>query len=237
MRLNLYIAKSGIASRRSADELVSLGKVTVNGSLANRPFVQVSDSDEIRISGELIRPKEYTYLLFNKPKGVTTTLNDRFASKTVVDFIPTKYKGVYPVGRLDKNSYGLLILTNDGDFCYKLTHPKFSVEKEYLVELKGVLKVSEKQKAKQGVRDAGELLKVKKIKVFSGGKGNTLCEVIISEGKKRHLRRLFKRLGHPVLDLKRVKVGNLGLGNLKSGKYRVLVENELKMALGNRETA
>ncbi|MCF7908769.1 MAG: rRNA pseudouridine synthase [Candidatus Omnitrophica bacterium] len=231
MRLNLYIAKSGIASRRSADQLVSSGKVTINDCRVDKPFIKVRDNDQVRVSGELIKLKEYSYLLFNKPKGVTTTLSDRFANKTVVDFIPKKYHGLYPVGRLDKNSHGLLILTNDGDFCYKLTHPKFSVEKEYLIKLRGALKFPDRQKAKQGVRDAGDLLKVKKIMMLSRDKENTLCKVIISEGKKRHLRRLFKQLGYRVLDLKRVRVGGLVIGSLKTGKYRILAEAELEKAL------
>jgi len=224
MRLNLYIAKAGIASRRRADELIKSGKVTLNNRKVDKPFIQVGSDDTVRISGKLLKPKEYTYLLFNKPKGVTTTLSDKFAAKTIADFIPKQYKGVYPVGRLDKNSSGLLILTNDGDFCYRLTHPKFLIEKEYLVKLKGALTVSDRQKAKIGVKDERELLTVKKIKVLKKSQDNTLCKVIITEGKKRHLRRLFKQLGYPVIELKRLRVDKLTLGNLRPGKCRRLGE-------------
>lgn len=224
MRLNLYIAKTGLASRRKADELIKSGKVTVNGSKVDQPFVRVNRDDQVRVSGKLLKPKEYIYLLFNKPKGVTTTLRDKFAVKTIADFIPKQYKGIYPVGRLDKNSSGLLILTNDGDFCYRLTHPKFLVDKEYLVELRGALTVSSCQKARKGVEDEGERLKVKKIKIVKKSQENTLCKVIVTEGKKRHLRRLFRQLGYPVRDLKRVRVGNLTLGNLRPGKYSRLGE-------------
>jgi len=198
------------------------GEVTVEGKKVIKPFFQVKDSDRVKVSGKLVRVKELIYLLFNKPKGVTTTLKDRFASKTIADFIPEKYQGVYPVGRLDKDSSGLLILTNDGDFCYRLTHPKFSVEKEYLVELRGSLTVSGRQRAKRGVRDEGELLRVRKIKVLKKDKETTLCKAIISEGKKRHLRRLFKQLGYPVEELKRIRVAEFSLGNLKPGEFRLL---------------
>jgi len=220
MRLNVYIAKSGLASRRKADSLISGGEVTVNGRGVNKPFYQVKENDKVRVSGKRLELKKHIYLLFNKPKGVTTTLNDRFAEKTIADFIPKQFQGIYPVGRLDKNSSGLLILTNDGDFCYQLTHPKFSVEKEYLVSLRGILTVSDRQKTKQGVRDEGELLRVKKIKVLRKDNENTLCKVIITEGKKRHLRRLFKQLGYSVGELQRVRMGSFSLGSLKPGQYK-----------------
>lgn len=222
MRLNHYIAKTGLTSRRGADKLIASGEVFVDGCKILEPFFQVKDNSQVKVSGKVLKLKQHIYLLFNKPKGVTTTLSDKFAAKTVADFIPQKYSGVYPAGRLDKNSSGLLILTNDGDFCYKLTHPKFMVEKEYCLELKGLLGSSGQQKAKQGVRGEGEILKVKKIKVLKQSKEKTICQVIISEGKKRHLRRLFKQLGYPVKELKRVRVGSYLLGDLKLGQYRLI---------------
>ena len=126
------------------------------------------------------------------------------------------------MGRLDRQSCGLLILTNDGDFCYRLTHPKFSIEKEYLVELKGQISSNDCQRARNGLNLDGEHLKVKSIKVLSNQENRTLSKVVISEGKKRHLRRLFKALGLPVIELKRVRVGRLVLGSLKTGKYRLI---------------
>ena len=222
MRLNLFIAKSGYSSRRKADCLIKEGKVRVNGQEALKPFLQVSGKDKIEVEGKTLRLREYIYLLFNKPKGVTTTLSDRFASKKVIDFFPRKFKGIYPIGRLDKQSSGLLILTNDGDFCYRLTHPKFSIEKEYLLELNGEMFPCDCQKAKNGLTSEGDHLKVNAIKVVSIQKNKTICKVIISEGKKRHLRRLFKALGFPVVVLKRIRVGRLVLGDLMVGKYRLI---------------
>lgn len=232
MRLNLFIAKSGYASRRKADCLIKEGKVRVNNEEALKPFLQVGNKDKVEVEGKTLRLKEHIYILFNKPKGVTTTLSDKFAFEKVIDFFPKKFfarsesafggKGIYPVGRLDRQSCGLLILTNDGDFCYRLTHPKFSIEKEYLVELKGQISPHDCQRAKNGLNLDGEHLKVKSIRVLSSRENRALCKVVISEGKKRHLRRLFTALGFPVGELKRVRVGGLVLGSLKTGKYRLM---------------
>ena len=222
MRLNLFIAKSGYTSRRKADCLIKEGKVRVNSKEARKPFLQISNKDKVEIEGKALRPKEHIYILFNKPKGVTTTLSDKFAPKKVIDFFPRKFEGIYPVGRLDRQSCGLLILTNDGDFCYRLTHPKFSIEKEYLVELKGKISPGDCQRAKNGLNLDGEHLKVKSIRVLSSHENRALCKVVISEGKKRHLRRLFTALGFLVRELKRVRVGRLVLGSLKTGKHRLM---------------
>jgi len=232
MRLSLFISRSGYTSRRKADCLIKEGKVKVNSQEALKPFLQISDKDKVEVEGKILRLKENIYILFNKPKGVTTTLSDKFAFKKVIDFFPRKFsarggsasggKRIYPVGRLDKQSSGLLILTNDGDFCYRLTHPKFSIEKEYLVELKGKLSSGDCQRAKKGLTLEGEHLKVKSIEVMASQENKTICKVIISEGKKRHLRRLFKALGFLVVELKRIRIGKLVLGNLMLGKYRLM---------------
>ncbi len=237
MRLNLFIAKSGYASRRGADCLIEKGKIEVNGQKVFEPFLKVTDKDEVKADGEFLNLKKHTYILFNKPKGVTTTLSDKFALKKVIDFFPKRFfarsesasggMGIYPVGRLDKQSCGLLILTNDGDFCYRLTHPKFSVEKEYLVELKGGLSLRDCQRAKKGCRIKGEYLKVKSIKVLKEKENVTLCKAVVTEGKNRHLRRLFGELGFPVREIKRIRVGRLILGNLPPGRYKLIERNKI----------
>ncbi len=222
MRLNHYIAKSGLCSRRRADCLIKEGKVEVNGQRVCLPFFPVGEDDAVRVEGRALRLKQPTYILLNKPKGVTVTRSDKFAAVKVTDLLPKGLKSLYPVGRLDKDSGGLLILTNDGDFCYRLTHPKFSVEKEYQLKLKGELRESDCQRAKRGIRDGGDFLKLSRIKILQRNK-DTICRTVISEGKKRHLRRLFKRLGYPVIDLQRIRVGKFTLGNLKPGEYRIIV--------------
>lgn len=227
MRINLFIAKSGYASRRGADCLIEEGKVEVNGRKIFEPFLKVSNKDEVKVNGELLNLKEHIYIVFNKPKGVTTTLSDKFALKKVIDFFPKEFQGIYPVGRLDKQSCGLLIFTNDGDFCYQLTHPKFLVEKEYLVELKGNLALSDCRRAKIGIKMKGERLKVKSIKVLNKNKELTLCKAVVTEGKNRHLRRLFGGLGFPVQEIIRVRIGKLTLGDLPIGKYKKIAKNKM----------
>ena len=222
MRLNVFIAKSGYASRRKADTLIKAAKVKVNGKVEKEPFFDVKGADRVEIGASLITPKEFNYIVFHKPKGVTSTVKDRHASKTVLDCLPKNLRGVYPVGRLDKNSTGLIVLTNDGDLCFKATHPKFLVEKEYLVKIRGVLTSNDIRKAYQGIKDEGELLRIKRIDVLKKEKDITLCRVIACEGKKRHIRRVFKQLDLRVFSLKRVRIGKLVLGNLAEGDFKLL---------------
>ena len=222
MKLNALISRSGFCSRRRAALLIKEGKVTVNGKSVREPWLETSESDSVSISGESLKPKEFTYLAFNKPKGVTTTLEDKFASKKISDFIPKKFGRLYPVGRLDKNSTGLIILTNDGDLCHKMTHPKFEIEKEYLITVKGRVDGNAISAIKKGVIDEGDLLKAKYASIERLDANTTTLSVVVSEGKKRHLRRLLKALGFTVIGLKRVRIGTLVLGNLKEGSFRVI---------------
>ncbi len=227
MRLNLFIAKSGYVSRRGADRLIKEGKIEVNGQKVLEPFRMVSSCDKITVNRKLLSLKKHLYILFNKPKGVTTTLSDKFADKKVIDFFPSNFRGIYPVGRLDKQSSGLLILTNDGDLCYRLTHPKFAIEKEYLVEFNKALTSRDCQKAKKGCWVEGEYLSLRSIKRLKRGRDQTFCTVVVSEGKKRHLRRLFKSLGSPIRELKRVRVGGLVLGKLAPGEYKLIAREKI----------
>lgn len=229
MRLNAFIAKSGFSSRRKAASLVKGGSVTVNGKIAVQPWVEVKKEDTVKVNGKNISLVRNVYLIFNKPKGVTTTLKDRFAEKKITDFIPKKYGRVYPVGRLDKNSEGLIILTNDGALCYSLTHPKFEVEKEYELWVAGDVAEGILKKAKKGVIDNGDILKVKSAVLGAKEKDKTKVNVVVSEGKKRHLRRLFECLGLKALSLKRVRIGSLKLGNLKEGDIRAVDKKALHM--------
>ncbi len=227
MSLNAFIAHCGLASRRKADELIKEGSVRVNEIVVKEPWFKVEDKDRVTIKGKLAEPKKLVYLAFYKPKGVTTTLKDKFASRTINDYLPLPLKGVYPVGRLDKYSKGLLILTNDGDFCYRLTHPKFRIEKEYLVELKGEISPSDLKKAVKGIYDEGEFLRADKITVISEGKGVTRLKVIIHEGKKRELRRIFRKIGFGVILLKRIRIANIFIGALKPGELRAIRKEDI----------
>ena len=227
MRLNLFIARSGYSSRRGADSLIKEGKVKVTGRVVREPFFNVGENDNVLVSGKRLCIPKHIYVIFNKPCGVTTTTKDWFADKKVTDFFPKKLGKIYPVGRLDKDSCGLLILTNDGDLCYRMTHPKFAVEKEYLVEVVGVLKTRDCKRARAGVKDKGEFLKVNKIRVINRARGISSCRVVVTEGKKRHLRRLFNALGFSVTALQRVRMGKVLLGELGEGEYKIVSEDEI----------
>jgi pseudouridine synthase len=231
VRLNQFIAQGGYVSRRKADALIKNGKVEVNGRIVKHPFLEVSNEEEVKAEGRLIKLKRNVYIVFHKPKGVTSTLKDKFAQRKITDFIPKRFSAanqrVYPVGRLDKDSSGLIILTNDGNLCYQVTHPRFCVEKEYLVKLNGKLTNKLCEIARRGVKDRGDYLKVKNIEILRRGKIDILCKVIVSEGKKRHLRRLFKILGFKVTGLKRVRIGRLTLGGLKEGEYRFVKKEKI----------
>lgn len=220
MRLNVFLAKGAGISRRKADKLIIQGKVKVNNSLMIQPFYDTKPKDKISLEDKPISLKQNYYVILNKPLGVTSTVKDWFAEKTVCECLPEKYKGVYPVGRLDQGSTGLIILTNDGDLCYRLTHPKFEIEKEYLVRVRGLVNSKDLVKAKMGVEDEGEVLKVKEAIILKKEETTTQLKVVINEGKKRHLRRLFSNLGLPVRELKRVRIGGLLLGSLKVGEFK-----------------
>lgn len=222
MRLNVFIAKSGYTSRRKADLLIKEAKVKVNGKVEKEPFFDVKNTDKVEVNGQPVALKDFVYIILHKPKGMTSTVKDKHASKTVLDCLPRKLRGVYPVGRLDKNSTGLIVLTNDGDLCFKATHPKFSIEKEYLVKVKGALTAKDIRKAYQGIKDEGDLLRVKRIDVLRKENDSTLCRVIACEGKKRHIRRIFRQLGFSVFSLKRVRIGKLTLGGLGEGRFKLL---------------
>ena len=230
MRLNAFIAKSGICARRQAAELVKEGRVKVGGKTILEPWHEVADADNVAVGGRRIRIEDKAYFILNKAKGITSTAKDRFAEKKITDIVPKKYGRLYPVGRLDRESRGLVILTNDGELCYRLTHPKFEVEKEYRVVIKGGLDLSKLSVLKDGINDEGEILKVKSYFVINSKKDKTELGVIISEGKKRHLRRLFKRIGLAIIDLVRIRIGGLKLGDLREGSFRKMSKDEIYLA-------
>lgn len=222
MNLNVFIAKSGYCSRRDATVLVKEGKVSVNGKIALEPWLAIGEKDSVKVKGRLLRAEKNVCLIFNKPKGVTSTVEDPFASKKVVDYIPKRFGRVYPVGRLDKESRGLMILTNDGELCYRMTHPKFEVDKEYIVTVKGRVADGVLGKLRCGIREGDDLLRVRSAYIEKSSAERSAVKVIIREGKKRHIRRLFECLDFEILDLVRVRIGNLRLGDLREGEFRIV---------------
>lgn len=228
------LAEAGIGSRRWLADAIKQGRVKVNGEIAEdfRQPVNV-EVDRISISGQPIdlKPKQLMYLILNKPKGIMSTTSDERGRRTVIDILPEKYRllRLYPVGRLDKDSTGLLLLTNDGELTNRLTHPRFEHEKEYLVSISGKLNTGEKRKLEQGVEIEDRLTYPAIVKEIKAPPFN--YSITIHEGRKRQVRRMFDSLGHPVLELKRVRLGSLNLGKLKEGETRELSVKEIKALL------
>ncbi|OGO44122.1 MAG: pseudouridine synthase [Chloroflexi bacterium RBG_16_60_22] len=229
------LTEAGIGSRRRMADAVRQGRVEVNGELAesfNHP-VDIS-KDRVAIDGRTVdlKPGEVICLMLNKPANVVSTVSDEKGRRTVLDVLPEKYRRhrLYPVGRLDIDTTGLLLLTNDGDLTYRLTHPRFEHEKEYLVQIKGRLRAEEIRRLEGGIRLEDGPTHPASVKAVPLPPFN--YSITIHEGRKRQVRRMFERLGHPVLALKRVRIGGLDLGDIKEGEVRRLTKKEIEVLLG-----
>jgi len=228
VHLNLYLSRSGVASRRSSAEIVKAGRVQVNGRTVREPGRTVEPDDLVLVDGLPVKPEPHVYLALNKPSGYTSTVKDRFAPKKVLELVPSSFGRLYPVGRLDRDSCGLLLLTNDGDFAQRIIHPGAGVEKEYEVTVSPTFRQPDAALLRQGLNDQGELLSVRSVARLQDTPHNSLLKVILTEGRKRAIRRLFRRLGYRVEKLKRVRIGRILLGGLAEGRYRMLKEDELQ---------
>ena len=227
MRLNKYLSKSGVASRRKSDELIKMATTTVNNKIILDPAFQVAENDEIRYDGKLLKiDKEKVVIAFNKPKNVITSVYDPFNRKIVMNYIQHR-KRLVPVGRLDKDSTGLLLLTNDGDLHHYLTHPKNEIIREYDVSIDRIIMPREIHRMKKGVNigegEIGRAMVVNQKIV----KGRSEVRLILKQGKKREIRRIFRTLKIKLYFLKRVSYGGVELHGLKEGEYRILNENEI----------
>lgn len=227
-RLQKVIAAAGIASRRKAEELIVAGKVTVNGEVVKTLGTKVNGGDIITVNGRQLAKESYEYYLLNKPREYICSVNDEFKRKVVTDLIATN-KRIYPVGRLDYDTTGLLILTNDGTLANILMHPKNGVEKTYVAKIEGNLSMEELHKLKMGIVIDGVLCKPLRVKIKKHDivKCVDIVEVVITEGRNHIVKNLFKAVNHEVIKLKREKYGFLELGNLKSGEYRPLSIKEV----------
>lgn len=240
VRLHKIIASSGVISRRAAEEMIAEGRVTVNGEVWLKKGEGVDpESAVIKIDGKRIKPADRKiYLAFHKPKGIVTTRSDDQGRKTVMDFLPDEYKGVYPVGRLDIMSEGLVIFTNDGAFAQALIAPKSGVERVYMVKARNVPDAKKIKKMISGVTVEGDRLRAKSVEVAEVVGKNCWLKVVVTEGKNRHVRRLLETLGHPVSKLKRLSIGIITIGDLKPGEViHIPVETINKqMKLINRKS-
>lgn len=228
-RLQKIIAQSGLTSRRKAEQLIVDGKVKVNGKLVTKLGTRVSPTDEVSVNNIPLEKERKVYYLLYKPREYITAVSDDRGRDTVIDLMPEVEERIYPVGRLDYQSSGILLLTNDGDFAHQLMHPKFEVSKRYIVKIEGIMSRDQQAKLLEGVRDQNDLLKVSRyqVKRVDRRKRNMIFEVTLHEGKNRHIRRLFEALGHPVEKLKRERYSFLSLGNLQPGEYRPLTRKEI----------
>ncbi|OHE56661.1 MAG: pseudouridine synthase [Thermodesulfovibrio sp. RBG_19FT_COMBO_41_18] len=226
-RLQKILSEMGITSRRKAEDLIFEGRVTVNGRIATIGTKADPVKDHIKVDGKLlIKPEPKVYIMFNKPKNVVTSLHDPEGRPTVKDFLKgVKYR-VFPVGRLDYDSEGLLLLTNDGDFAHAVLHPSKKISKTYLVKVKGILEEDKIEKLKTGVKLVERMTAPVKVKRIRETENNSWLEIIIYEGKKRQIRRMLEKIGHDVLKLKRIRVDGLELGKLEPGTFRYLTLEE-----------
>ncbi len=228
IRLQKYLAQCGACSRRKAMEWIFQGQVAINGEINREPSTAVDpETDRVELNGRSLNLKKYEYLLLNKPAGIITSASDPHASRTVFDLLPAHLRHLQAVGRLDKNTEGLLFFTNDGELAHRLMHPKFEIDKRYFVRLKGALKSDDCKKMEKGIMLEGRKTSPAEIRRVQICGLKTECEIILHEGRKRQIRKMFSQLGYHVVFLKRIQQGSLALGSLPKGKWRPLSQAEI----------
>ena len=231
-RLQKVMAHAGVASRRKSEEIITQGRVEVNGEVVTELGTKVDPAeDEVKVDGEVIGEEKAVYIAMNKPEGVVTTVSDPQGRKTVLDLIPDIKQRVYPVGRLDYDSSGLLLLTNDGELTNILTHPSYEIQKTYQVRVEGKPSDQELENLEKGVMLEDGKTAPAKINNYQKFKKSSLIEISIHEGRNRQIRRMIDKIGYHVISLKRIRLGPLYLDKLTTGDYRYLKEKEKKKLL------
>ena len=229
MRINKFIASNSQHSRRKADQLIESGKVFVNEKKVTEHGIQINpEKDKVKVENQIIIPEkiETVYFALNKPADYVTTRNDEFDRKTVMDLLP-KIPNLKPIGRLDKNTEGLLLFSNDGEFIHKLTHPKFECEKEYLVETEKAPDKKDLKKLEVGIKIDGKKTSPAKVQIIEENKSSTKVRITIHEGRNRQIRKMFASINCPVKYLLRCRIGDIKLSSLKKGKFRKLTKEEI----------
>ncbi len=228
-RLQKYIAMSGVASRRKAEEIIRAGRVTVDGQLVTDPAVKVTPGNIVEVDGKKIEPEgRKVYIMLHKPVGYITAVSDQFSRPTVMDLVKGVRERVYPVGRLDYDTSGLLLMTNDGDFANRIMHPRYEKEKTYVAEIKGFPDRRDIEAFSAGLKIEDYITKPAKIRIIKRKKSSTIVEITIHEGRNRQVRKMCEAIGHPVINLKRTAIGPLKLGDLPEGQWRFLKKKEIK---------
>ena len=223
VRLNRFLAAAGLGSRRHCDELISTGRVTINGQVCTEFSVQPQPADHVKVNGRLVRPQAPVTIMLHKPAGFVSTRSDVHAADTVFDLLPGKFKSLFHAGRLDAQTEGLLVLTNDGDLAQHLTHPRHKVDKEYEVILDRTWEPALSQQLLRGIILDGQRARIEQLRSL----GPTRLRLILRQGLNRQIRRMFQAVGYRVKYLIRLRIGELRLGDLPRGHWRVLSNREL----------
>lgn len=228
IRLQKYLAEAGIASRRKSEEIILEGRVSVNGKITDTLGIKVDDErDIVCVDGKYVKNTQKSiYIMLNKPVGSVTTVSDQFGRKTVMDYIDIKQR-IYPVGRLDYDTSGLLLLTNDGELTNRLTHPKHNINKNYIAAVKGRPTAEALERFRKGLIIDGRMTAPAEIKIIKTDNKTTTLDIKIHEGRNRQVRKMCQAIGVPVTDLKRIAIGNIKLGELAAGEYRHLTDEEV----------
>jgi len=240
IRLQKYLADAGVASRRKCEELIAMGRVEVDGKIVTTPGTKVTGKELIKVDGHVIKNNsKKVYIALHKPVGYISSVRDQFSRKTVIDLAKEIKERIYPVGRLDYDTSGLIILTNDGEFTNLLTHPKHEVHKVYRAVISGHLTGEDREKLEKGVVIDNYMTAPARINLVEKSGPNSVVEISIHEGRNRQVRKMFESLGYKVLKLKRTAIGPISLGNLQEGKWRFLSNSEVevlrKMAVKNKQ--
>jgi 23S rRNA pseudouridine2605 synthase len=229
MRLQKFLAHAGVASRRAAEDIIKAGRVSVNNTIVQDMGITVSEADVVIVDGKIVKSEEEkAYIMLNKPVGYVSSVKDQFGRPAVTDLVMETGKRLYPVGRLDYDTSGLILLTNDGDFTYRLTHPKHEIDKVYEALIEGFPEKQEIKKFESGIEIEDYITSPSRLIIKEKQGFNTLIHITIHEGKNRQVRKMCEAIGHKVLTLKRIQIGPIALDNLPLGKWRYLTDAELK---------
>lgn len=228
MRINKYLAECGIASRRASEQIILDGRVKLNGKTVTELATDVKETDTVTVDGRKIAPSEKkVYIMLHKPKGCVCTVSDELGRKTVMDLLDGMKERVFPVGRLDFDTEGLLLLTNDGDLANRITHPRNEISKTYIAKIEGEIPEDSLEQLRRGVMIDGKKTNKAKVVLVDFNDNISRIRVTISEGRNRQVRRMFEAVGKEVIFLKRERIGDLKLGGLSRGKWRYLTDEEI----------
>ena len=228
LRLQVFISRAGVSSRRQAMTLIQEGHVSVNGHAVQEPSFPVGDHDDVRVNGKKVLSPAFQYIMMNKPAGYVTTRKDPHAKKTIYDLLPPELSHLKPVGRLDKNTEGLLLLTNDGKIIQKLTHPSYNVNKTYILRISTTLDPEDRKKLERGLFIEGKKTAPARVDHVHSKGQETQLSLTIHEGRKRQIRKMMAQLGYRVVYLKRMRQGPAKLGSLPTGTFRLLNDHEIR---------